>query len=515
MKQVSIFNNVLGPVMRGPSSSHTAGSYHIGRAARDILGETPVAASIEFDERGSYAKVYAEQGSDRAFLCGLMDWDLLGEAFYDAADRATRESRRIRFGTGRFEEASHPNWVRLTMSGQRNDTQARVTAASTGGGSIRIFDVDGFPVDLKGDRWTTLVRLDAERLDSAVRFLERHGEATVSEKIVSERALIALNRSSQLPAEVMEALKRTFEAHCATIRPISFPLAGKALFENAREMESYARERKLSLGQAALAYECALLGMTQDDAIQEMGRRYAIMKDACERSLSGKFAFSMQLLRPFAHRIFESGQSGKLPFFGPHGRAAARAMALMHANNAMDVVCAAPTGGAAGALPGAVITLEEEFGLSPDKVCLALFAAGAVGMVLDTRATFAAEVAGCQVEIGAGGAMAAAATVEAAGGTPAQAFDAAAISFQNTMGSVCDLVQGMVEIPCHTRNAVAAASAFVCADLVMGGYENPIPLDETVDAVYQVGRMLPVELRCTALAGLATCPSALAMKRLR
>ena len=111
--------------------------------------------------------------------------------------------------------------------------------------------------------------------------------------------------------------------------------------------------------------------------------------------------------------------------------------------------------------------------------------------------------------------MAAAATVEAAGGTPAQAFDAAAISFQNTMGSVCDLVQGMVEIPCHTRNAVAAASAFVCADLVMGGYENPIPLDETVDAVYQVGRMLPVELRCTALAGLATCPSALAMKRLR
>ena len=161
--------------------------------------------------------------------------------------------------------------------------------------------MDGFPVDLKGDRWTTLVRLDAERLDSAVRFLERHGEATVSEKIVSERALIALNRSSQLPAEVMEALKRTFEAHCATIRPISFPLAGKALFENAREMESYARERKLSLGQAALAYECALLGMTQDDAIQEMGRRYAIMKDACERSLSGKFAFSMQLLRPFAH----------------------------------------------------------------------------------------------------------------------------------------------------------------------------------------------------------------------
>ena len=129
------------------------------------------------------------------------------------------------------------------------------------------------------------------------------------------------------------------------------------------------------------------------------------------------------------------------------------------------------------------------------------------------RATFAAEVAGCQVEIGAAGAMAAAAVVEMAGGTARQARDAAAIAFQNTMGSVCDLVQGMVEIPCHTRNAAGAASAFVCADLVMGGYENPIGLDETVDAVYDVGRMMPAELRCTARGGLAVTPSALKLHR--
>jgi len=107
--------------------------------------------------------------------------------------------------------------------------------------------------------------------------------------------------------------------------------------------------------------------------------------------------------------------------------------------------------------------------------------------------------------------MAAAAVVEAAGGSARQAVDAAAIAFQNTMGSTCDPVQGMVEIPCHTRNAVAAAGAFVCADLILGGYANPIPLDETVDAVYAVGRMLPRELKCTALGGLSLAPSALAL----
>jgi L-serine dehydratase len=83
------------------------------------------------------------------------------------------------------------------------------------------------------------------------------------------------------------------------------------------------------------------------------------------------------------------------------------------------------------------------------------------------------------------------------------------------MGSVCDLVQGIVEVPCHTRNAVADSSAFVCADLVLGGYANPVPLDETLDAVYAVGKMLPGELRCTALGGLAATPSAKAMRLLR
>jgi L-serine dehydratase len=181
----------------------------------------------------------------------------------------------------------------------------------------------------------------------------------------------------------------------------------------------------------------------------------------------------------------------------------------------MGVVCAAPTGGAAGTIPGVITTLVKEKGLEKTQTVKALFAAGSVGMVLASRGTFAAEVAGCQVEIGAAGAMSSAAVVEVAGGSARQALDAAAISFQNTMGSPCDLVQGMVEIPCHTRNAVAASSAFVCADLILGGYSNPVPLDETIDAVMEVGRMLPRELRCTALGGLATTPSALAMKRLR
>ena len=117
-------------------------------------------------------------------------------------------------------------------------------------------------------------------------------------------------------------------------------------------------------------------------------------------------------------------------------------------------------------------------------------------------------MAGCQVEIGVAGAMAAAAIVELYGGSAAEALNAAAISLQNTMGSVCDPVKGGCEIPCHTRNAVSASSAFTCAALAMGGYQNLIPFDETVDASYEVGLSLPAELRCTALGGIAIAPTA-------
>ena len=72
VKTISIFNHVLGPVMRGPSSSHTAGAFHIARMARSMLGGTPRRAVLAFDPSGSYAATYVGQGADRGFAMGLM-----------------------------------------------------------------------------------------------------------------------------------------------------------------------------------------------------------------------------------------------------------------------------------------------------------------------------------------------------------------------------------------------------------------------------------------------------------
>jgi L-serine dehydratase len=264
----------------------------------------------------------------------------------------------------------------------------------------------------------------------------------------------------------------------------------------------------------ALEYEAALLGFPKAQVLAEALRRLDVMSRSVERGLDPSLA-GMQLLHPSAGKVYAAEAEGRLAAGGLHTRAAARALAAMHVCSSSGIVCAAPTGGSAGVLPAVLTTLMAEKGLDRERAALALLAAGAVGVVVANRATFAAEVAGCQVEVGAAGAMAAAAAVDAAGGSAPQAADAAAIVFQNAMGSVCDLVQGIVEIPCHTRNAAAASDALVCADLVLGGYANPVPLDETIDAVYAVGQMLPSELRCTARGGLAVTPTARAMKPLR
>jgi L-serine dehydratase len=278
-------------------------------------------------------------------------------------------------------------------------------------------------------------------------------------------------------------------------------------------MVEMAEKRNCSLGEIAIAYEAELLGIPEADVVAEMGRRFEVMRSAVHRGLEENLP-TMQLLEPSARQIFRSEADGRLPIGGLHTRAAARAMAVMHVNGGMGVVCAAPTAGSAGVIPGVMVTMAEELDLDEKVIARSMFAAAAIGLVVAMRATFAAEVAGCQVEIGASGAMAAAGVVEAFDGGARHAADAAAIAFQNTMGTICDPVQGIVEIPCHTRNATAASSAFVCADLIMGGYSNPISLDETVDAVYEVGKMLPPELKCTALGGLAQTPSGLLMPRI-
>ena len=183
------------------------------------------------------------------------------------------------------------------------------------------------------------------------------------------------------------------------------------------------------------------------------------------------------------------------------------AIATNEVNAAMGLICATPTAGSAGVVPGVLFALTDRYGLSELEQLNFLFTAGAFGLVMANNASISGAEGGCQAEVGSASAMASAAIVENRGGTPEASSQAVAITLKNMMGLICDPVAGLVEVPCVKRNALGASQAMVSADMALAGITSAIPTDEVIEAMYQVGRQMPTAFKETAEGGLATTPT--------
>lgn len=486
--------------MRGPSSSHTAAAYHIAKTVLPLLETRPSRVVVTFDPRGSYAQTYHQQNADRSFAAALCGWDLTDDRFEQALEAAASQGWELSFRIAPIDAADHPNYMRIELGS--DDRTLTVDAKSTGGGAFVVCRIAGCACAIDGKRHAVVVFADSDWTPPSENGWTR---LEPGDRTADASSTLWLGEFVE-PVDPIPAAGSPRVRRANAIPPVFGVPRGPVLFESAEQAAQIAARDKLTLGSLGCRYEATLLGNDEAAVRDEMKRRVGVMRTSVERGLAGQ-GVRLKLLEPCAGDIFRGCSQSGAALGGMTSKAAARAMAVMHVANSAGVICAAPTGGSAGVLPGVLETLREMLDLDDERLVDAAFAAGVVGLIVANRATFAAEVAGCQVEIGAAGAMAAAAAVEAAGGTAEQALAAAAVSLRNTMGWPCDLVLGRCEIPCHTRNAAAAAGAFVCADLVRFGYRNPIPLDETIDASLAVGTSLPAELRCTSRGGLAIVPS--------
>lgn len=176
-------------------------------------------------------------------------------------------------------------------------------------------------------------------------------------------------------------------------------------------------------------------------------------------------------------------------------------------NACMGRIVAAPTAGACGVMPAALIPLQRRDGLDDARMVECLYVAAGFGQVIASRASISGAEGGCQAEVGSASGMTAAALVHARGGTGAQMAAACAMALQNVLGLVCDPVAGLVEVPCVKRNVMGAVNAMTCADMALAGLEGGIPCDEVIDAMGAVGRTLPSSLRETGEGGLAATPT--------
>ncbi|MDD4321909.1 MAG: L-serine ammonia-lyase, iron-sulfur-dependent subunit beta [Acidaminococcaceae bacterium] len=140
--------DVIGPVMIGPSSSHTAGAVRLGLLAVSILGESPIKADIAL--HGSFAQTYRGHGTDMALLAGLMGWMPDDARIPEADIYAEQKGLQYKFSTINLGELTHPNTVRFHLEGVTGKTCV-VTGSSIGGGQVCVTEIDDFPVELNGN----------------------------------------------------------------------------------------------------------------------------------------------------------------------------------------------------------------------------------------------------------------------------------------------------------------------------------------------------------------------------
>ncbi|HCD7261320.1 TPA: L-serine ammonia-lyase, iron-sulfur-dependent, subunit alpha [Staphylococcus aureus] len=286
------------------------------------------------------------------------------------------------------------------------------------------------------------------------------------------------------------------------------------MFDSIRETIDYAVENNMSFADIMVKEEMELSGKSRDEVRAQMKQNLDVMRDAVIKgttgdgveSVTGYTGHDAAKLRDYNET--HHALSGYEMIDAVKG-----AIATNEVNAAMGVICATPTAGSSGTIPGALFKLEKTHDLTEEQMIDFLFTSALFGRVVANNASVAGATGGCQAEVGSASAMAAAAAVAIFGGSPEASGHAMALAISNLLGLVCDPVAGLVEIPCVMRNAIGSGNALISADLALAGIESRIPVDEVIEAMDKVGRNLPASLRETGLGGLAGTPTGEAIKR--
>ncbi|HIH0051930.1 TPA: L-serine ammonia-lyase, iron-sulfur-dependent, subunit alpha [Staphylococcus aureus] len=286
------------------------------------------------------------------------------------------------------------------------------------------------------------------------------------------------------------------------------------MFDSIRETIDYAIENNMSFADIMVKEEMELSGKSRDEVRAQMKQNLDVMRDAVIKGTTGDGVESVTGYTGHdAAKLRDYNESHHALSGYEMIDAVKGAIATNEVNAAMGIICATPTAGSSGTIPGALFKLEKTHDLTEDQMIDFLFTSALFGRVVANNASVAGATGGCQAEVGSASAMAAAAAVAIFGGSPEASGHAMALAISNLLGLVCDPVAGLVEIPCVMRNAIGSGNALISADLALAGIESRIPVDEVIEAMDKVGRNLPASLRETGLGGLAGTPTGEAIKR--
>ncbi|MGL1932538.1 MAG: L-serine ammonia-lyase, iron-sulfur-dependent, subunit alpha [Desulfotalea sp.] len=501
MSAPSIFNDVIGPIMRGPSSSHSAAAVRLGWFARYLMNSDISEVLVEADKSGSLPTTYHSQGSEMGVLGGILGFGLSDERLIHYADEIAKSGIYTRFEVGDFGDV-HPNTYRITVINKHEEHS--IIAISSGGGIVEIIAIDNLPVSYKGDRYLAIIYYDVDKKPNVNILTTVVSNATVSEYENDQNSFFLVESGKPFGKGTIDKLK-SLNLQIRIIPPflpVSMPDNMKVPFSSCNEMLAYNKERDFDIADLAIAYEGQRGGLTPELVVLKMVEIVEVVQKAIKTGLAGT-SYKDRILGFQSGKFVQAEEKGTLHDLGVLNKIIAYTTALMEVKSSMGVIVAAPTAGSCGGLPATILGVAESLNCGNEKIAKAFLVAGLIGVFIAGDATFSAEVGGCQAECGAGSGMTAAAITYLQNGSVKQSVDAASMALQNILGMVCDPVANRVEVPCLGKNVLEASNALSVSNMALAGFDAVVSLHEVILTMDKVGKSIPHELRCTGLGGLS------------
>ena len=489
-RTATIFNNVMGPIGVGPSTSNTCGPCRIGYLL--FPSDSGYATPNAYGMRSDYAFAHGVAGNlpdaDAPLLEAYRELEKQGITLeYSVCDQITSHGEHL---------------LDIVELEDDQGNRTEVWGISKGGGAIEIVRINGFSVSITGAENLLLVYTDqgekAQPLQQTLRgrypeLTEYPGQLSID----GDKALLLFPMYRIAPEQMLAKIAAMEGVTKVTVLPAILPVVVRPSvslpFQNADQLTQYCAEGR-SLAQAAMDYEAAVSGWSPEQIRGFAAKALKAIRGATRGGLDPSLQFD-GIIPSSASKMMKSAQAGVALEDGIVSKAALYALAIMEYSNASGVVVCMPTAGASGTVGGALIAAAEKLGASDEQIEDALLAAGAVGVSITEDNDFCGGIYGCQAEVGCASAMAAAGLVTLAGGRAEEAINAASMALQNMLGLICDPVCGLVQVPCFARNMAGVANAVVCANMSMLGFPAVIPLRDTFQAMKRSGESLPMTLR--------------------
>lgn len=442
LSYINLFD-IVGPVMIGPSSSHTAGAAKIGQAAYALLEEEP--RKIRIKLYNSFSDTGKGHKTDLAVLGGCIGIGAEDEQLLFSQKIAEEKKLDYKIKWGYHSLDLHPNTAIIDLVGDNH--KVGVVGYSIGGGRIEI-----------AKKFKTTIKNSSESINV--------DDFSANQQKKSRKDSESYFTFNEL-ADKTNTSKQFLDL-LLTIQEMSF-------------------------------------GQSKDEILKEFLLRWQIMARSVSKGISNYQRSENKMFGGDAYRIRRS----KLNILSEEiENGVFYAIGVSEHNARMGKIVASPTAGAAGITPGVLRSMQEKFFFSDEEMAKALVVAAGVGAIIANKTALAGAVGGCQAEIGAAGAMTAAAGVYLLGGRVEAIESAASLVLANLLGLTCDPVMGLVEVPCILRNGMISSMVFTAIEIALDGVRYTIPFDEVVGVMKKVGDDMHTAYKETSKGGLAQTTTA-------